>query len=135
MPRMRLRHVLAVGLATTCLFGAMAASAQDKPKWRDGAPVFKKCKTCHSFRPGKHGFGSSLHQFFGKQAGSAKGFTYSKAMKAKRQAGLIWTDETLDAFLTAPKKFIPKTKMVFPGLKDPKDRRNVIAYVKRKANR
>ncbi len=114
---------------------ASAAAAQDKPNWRDGRKIFKKCESCHTFEPGKHRFGPSLHGFYGRKVGTAPEFSYSKGMQAKRANGLVWTDETLDAFLTAPKKFIPKTKMTYPSLKKAKDRRDVIAYVKRRAKR
>ena len=56
-------------------------------------------------------------------------------MQAKNAAGLVWSDETMDAFLTKPKAFIPKTKMNFPGLSDAQDRANIIAYMKRRASR
>lgn len=123
----------------SCLIAVLAlaghALAQDKPNWRDGRQVFKQCQSCHSFRPGEIRFGPSLHGVYGRQAGIMPEFPYSDAMKAKSAAGLVWTEETIDAFITAPKKFIPGTKMTFPGLPDATDRRNVIAYVKRRASR
>ena len=39
-------------------------------------------------------------------------------------------DENLHGYLEKPKKFIPKNKMAFPGLKKESDRNNVIAYLK-----
>lgn len=129
------RNVLAANVAIACLIGAMAAQAADKPSWRDGRKVFKACQSCHSFKPGEHRFGPTLNRVIGKKAGTEKGFPYSKAMKSKGEAGLIWTEETLYAFLKDPRNFVPKTKMDFPGLKDAKDRRDVIAYVRRKAKR
>ena len=114
---------------------AAAATAQDKPNWREGRKIFKKCESCHSFKPGKHRFGPSLHGFYGRKAGTAPDFRYSKGMQAKSAAGLVWNDETLDAFLAAPKKFVDWTKMTFRGLPKAKDRRNVIAYVKRRSKR
>ena len=43
--------------------------------------------------------------------------------------GITWSEETLDIYLTNPKKYIPGTKMVFAGLKKKKDRDNLIAYL------
>jgi len=127
---------LGVGVvAVTCLLAATAASAKDKPSWRDGRQVFKKCEACHSFKPDEHRFGPSLYKVTGRKAAGAPGFPYSAAMKQRGTEGLAWTDKAMDAFFTAPRKFVPKTKMAFPGLKDAKDRRNVIAYVKRMAKR
>ena len=45
-------------------------------------------------------------------------------------SGITWGPDTLDVYLTNPKKYIPGTKMVFAGLKKDKDRRNLIAYLK-----
>lgn len=135
MRRKRVSLTAATLVTTVSLFAAMAASAQDKPNWRDGRKVFKKCEACHSFRPGETRFGPSLAGFYGRKAGTAPDFPYSKGLLAKRAEGLVWTTETLEPFLKAPKKFIEKTKMSFPGLKDPDDLRSVIAYVKRKGSR
>ena len=43
--------------------------------------------------------------------------------------GITWGPDTLDVYLTNPKKYIPGTKMVFAGLKKEKDRQNLIAYL------
>ena len=51
-------------------------------------------------------------------------------MKAAGDNGIVWNDENLEKFLTKPKKFLPKTKMTFPGLKSAADQANVIAYIK-----
>jgi cytochrome c len=135
MPSKSSIGIAAAGTAALCLLAATAAVAQDKPNWRDGRKIFKKCEACHSFKPGEHRFGPSLNKVVGRQAGTAPDFSYSETMLAKSADGLVWSDETLDTFLTAPKKFIKKTKMTFPGLKKARDRRNVIAYVKRRAKR
>ena len=41
-----------------------------------------------------------------------------------------WTYDLLYQFLKAPGQFMPGTKMTFVGLPDPKDRINVIAYLR-----
>ena len=135
MSSKRSRWIAFTGAAALCLLTATAAFAQDEPNWRDGRKIFKKCGACHSFKPGEHRFGPSLNLAVGRKAGTAADFRYSKTMLEKSAAGLVWTDEALDAFLTEPKKFVPTTEMNFPGLKDVKDRRDVIAYVKRRAKR
>ena len=48
----------------------------------------------------------------GRKTGQASGFTYTQANKDK---GITWGPDTLDVYLTNPKKYIPGTKMVFAG--------------------
>jgi hypothetical protein len=46
-----------------------------------------------------------------------------------RHNGDIWTYENLNAFIASPKTFTPGTKMSFPGIKDDRERANVLAYL------
>jgi cytochrome c2 len=93
-----------------------------------GEAVFKKsCAICHTLEAGKNKIGPSLAGVVGRKAGSVAGFAYSAANK---DSGDIWDEPTLDAYLTAPQKFMPGTKMVFVGLKDPGDRKALIEYLK-----
>ena len=62
-------------------------------------------------------------------AGTVEGFKYSDAMIEKGKEGLVWNNETLNAYLEDPKAYGPKNKMAFPGLKNPQDRADVIAYL------
>ena len=43
---------------------------------------------------------------------------------------VVWTEATLDRWLTNPEAFVPGTTMTFPGLRDAKARQDVIAYLK-----
>jgi len=95
-----------------------------------GETLFKKCKACHQVGDGaKHRVGPQLNSLLGRAVASAEGYKYSKALKASGAEGLIWTAETLAGFLEAPKKYIPKTKMSFKGLKTEGDRTAIIAYL------
>lgn len=120
-------------LAVALLAPGGMASAEGDGDWREGRKVFKKCSACHGLRPGQARFGPSLAGVFGRKAGHGTDYPYSDAMKAKGVTGLVWSEDTIDDFIAAPTKFVPGTKMAFPGLPDAADRRNVIAYVKRKA--
>ena len=75
---------------------------------------------------GKHKQGPNLHGVWGRQTGQGAGFAYTQANKDK---GITWEKDTLDVYLTNPKKYIPGTKMVFAGLKKKKDRADLIAYL------
>ncbi|RYR60864.1 hypothetical protein Ahy_A04g017937 [Arachis hypogaea] len=71
--------------------------------------------------------GPNLNGLFGRQSGTTPGYSYSAANK---NMAVIWEENTLYDYLLNPKKYIPGTKMVFPGLKKPKDRADLIAYLK-----
>ncbi len=90
-----------------------------------GKKVFNKCKACHAI--GKNKIGPDLTGLFGRPAASIEGYKYSKAMQA---AGITWTEDNLTQFLTKPKKFVPKTKMSFGGLKKEKQIEDLLAYLK-----
>ena len=47
-------------------------------------------------------------------------------MKAK---GGNWTLEDLASFVHSPKTFVPGTKMLFPGIADPSDLGDLLAYL------
>ena len=55
---------------------------------------------------------------------------YSKAMKEKGEEIKAWSEETIATYLENPKKFIPKNRMAFVGLKKEQDRADVIEYLK-----
>ena len=112
------------------LMGLSTASyAQDAEK---GAKVFNKCMACHTIED-KNKVGPSLKGIVGRKAASVEGYKYSDAMLAKAAEGVIWDEATLAAYLPDPKSFVPGTKMTFPGLKNPEDVANVIAFLKTKA--
>lgn len=95
-----------------------------------GESVFKKCKSCHQVGEGAaNRVGPQLNGVVGRAAASVEGFNYSTAMKEKGADGLVWSEETLSAFLEAPKAYVPKTKMSFGGLKSAEDRAAVAAYL------
>ncbi|AKI00058.1 cytochrome c2 [Hoeflea sp. IMCC20628] len=113
---------------------AMAAFAA--PAFADGdidagEKVFKKCKACHAVGEGaKHRVGPELNELFGREAGSAEGYKYSKAMIEAGDGGLVWDATTLTEYLIKPKDMIKGTKMAFAGLKKDDDIANVLAYLK-----
>ena len=122
-----MRKILLLAFGAALVLGAPSAMAADPVA---GKKVFKKCKACHSLKPGKKKVGPSLFGVFGRKAGTEKKFKFSKAM---RNSGITWDDASLDAFLKKPRKFVKGTRMSFPGLKKQADRDNVIAYIKENA--
>ncbi len=92
-----------------------------------GKTVFARCAACHDLNTGAIRLGPSLKGVIGRKAGTFSNFSYSAGMKSK---GVTWGPDTLDQFLTAPMKYVPGTRMAFPGLSNPQDRADVIAYLK-----
>ena len=58
-------------------------------------------------------------------------FAYSNALAGKEGA---WDYQTLDDFLAEPREWAPGTKMVFPGIRKPEERADVILYLRSLSN-
>ena len=120
-------RIVAFSLAT--LFVSMTPGAAED--LQNGANVFKKCWACHDVGAGaKNKVGPVLNGIYGRTAGSAAGFNYSDAIKEAGAKKLVWDDVTLSAYLESPSTYLPKNKMAFVGIKDEKDRADLIAYMK-----
>lgn len=92
-----------------------------------GKKQFNKCIACHAVDPGVQMMGPSLHGLMGRKVGSVEGFPFSEAMTS---ADIIWTEETLDAFLESPMEFMPGTVMPFGGIRKAAQRDSLICYIK-----
>jgi cytochrome c len=85
------------------------------------------CAACHTFlQDGPNRVGPNLHGIVGRPVAARPDFTYSPALAG---TGGRWTYESLDRFLTSPGRAVAGTKMTFAGLRNPRDRANVIAYL------
>jgi len=86
------------------------------------------CNACHTFNEGgKAGIGPNLYGIVGAPIGHMQGFAYSQALKSHSGA---WTYDELDKWLAKPAGFAPGTKMTFVGVANPKQRADVIAYLR-----
>lgn len=93
-----------------------------------GEQLFRKCVSCHTLEAdGRNRVGPRLHGLFGRSAGSVPDYLYSDAL---RQSGIVWTEQTLDAYLKDAEAFVPGTKM-YGGLSQDEDRADLIAYLRR----
>ena len=93
-----------------------------------GMKLAKKCTACHVFdEGGANKVGPGLYNIVNADKGAVDGFAYSAALSG---FGGAWDYAALNAFLYKPKAYIAGTKMNFAGLKKPKDRANMIAYLR-----
>lgn len=93
----------------------------------NGQAKFAICSSCHTLSQGGPMMtGPNLYGILGEKAGVRAGFKFSDGMIA---AGFVWDAAHLDTWIADPKAMIPGTKMAFAGLKDAKDRTDVIAYL------
>lgn len=118
-----LKRIVAIGFLAAL---PVAASAQDV---ENGKAVFKKCMACHQF--GKSAVGPDLKGVVGRKAGTVEGYAYSDAVKT---SGITWDEATISEYITNPKanpttKEPWKNKMIFPGIKDDAERKDLIAYL------
>jgi len=118
-------------LATAALIAATATSAmlqttaaQDVEK---GQRSFNKCLPCHAIgEDAKNKVGPELNGLEGRKSGTADGYSYSDANK---NSGITWSAAVFKEYITDPRAKIQGTKMIFPGIKNEKERDDLWAYL------
>src|SRR5260221_2230520 len=114
-------------IAITASLVITATCAQAAGDAARGARVFQACVACHSIKPGEHMTGPSLVDVWNQKAGTVRGFArYSEALK---RSNVIWNDASLEHWLASPEKFIPRSSMTFPGLREKQARQDVTAFL------
>ena len=117
--------------AAALCFMATVAAAQDLGDAERGEKLFSKCKGCHQIGPdAENRVGPHLNGIFGRTAAALEGFKYSKAFDRAGSKGLEWHSDTLAAFIEKPKAMVPGTRMSFRGFSDPRDRADMLAYLR-----
>lgn len=93
----------------------------------NGRRVFARCRACHTVAEGARNMtGPNLWGVFGRPAAAREDFNYSPAL---REAGFNWDAERLDHWLENPREFLPGNRMAFAGVREPDDRRDLIAWL------
>ena len=82
-----------------------------------------RCGGCHSLDQDR--IGPRHRGLIGRKAGAVAGFEYSPALRASR---IVWSSQTLDAWLTNPERLIPGQRMNY-SVPDAADRAALIAYL------
>ncbi|HMH65994.1 MAG TPA: cytochrome c family protein [Rhizomicrobium sp.] len=121
--------------------GAAAPVEETMPDWGTvlasadvaaGKATSTKCEQCHDTSSAKTTkIGPPLFGVVDRARASIAGFAYSSAMKGKPGN---WTYDELFKFIKAPGVDIPGTKMSFAGLRNEKDRINLIAFLRSNAD-
>jgi cytochrome c len=105
---------------------ALASQARADGDPTRGEVRFQECAACHKLDAGVNGLGPSLHGIFERKAGELADFRYSPALK---RSGIVWSPQTLEAYLTDPQALVPGNRMPYAGMADPRDRADLIAYL------
>ena len=120
-----MNKLLMTALSTVALLSPALGEPGDAAR---GEHDFRACAPCHSLEPDRNMTGPSLAGLWGREAGSLPSFErYSDALKS---SGIIWDDSSLDGWLTDPNRMVPDNEMPFNGIKDARDRADLLAFLK-----
>jgi cytochrome c len=120
---------LSLALATAVAVVPFAARADGDPA--AGQRVFNQCRACHVIENnGRNGVGPNLHGIVGRRAATVANFRYSANMQRLGSEGHTWTEDNLRAYIRNPKDVAPQGSMAFPGVRNPQQLEDVIAYLK-----
>ena len=120
---MKSAAAIAIGCAPAllALTAGVSKTAPDR-----GKLAYQKCYSCHSLTADQKLEGPPLGGIVGRRVASQAGFAYSPAIEAH---GGAWTYEQLDRYLASPARTIPGNKMSFAGIRNPKSRANLLAWL------
>ncbi len=121
------KTTFALALTVAAGIAAGSASAQSGNEARGERLFNQQCKACHTLeKDGASPSGPNLHGLFGRKAGTGGGYKSSDAME---KSGIAWDEKTLAEYLKDPKGRVPGTKMVYAGLKQEAQQRDMIAFL------
>jgi len=86
-----------------------------------------RCGGCHALDHNK--YGPSHHGVFGRLAGTQAGYHYSAALA---HSGVVWNAQTLDQWLSGPRRMIPGTRMN-ETVQDAAQRRLIIEFLEQQS--
>jgi cytochrome c len=111
-------------MALLIIASSVSTVAQDAQK---GVVVFNVCLACHAIGPGaQNKIGPELNGLDGRKAGTVPSFAYSDANK---NSGIVWNEATFEEYIKNPAAKVPGTKMIFPGVKNDQQVKDLWAYV------
>lgn len=121
--------------AAAAAAAAIAFAAAAHPPAGDaerGERLFGRCVACHSLVPGDNNpAGPTLHAIVGRPVAAEPDFNYSPALRGFARRHPRWTPGLVDRFLADPEATVPGTEMGLIGIADPRDRRDLVAFLRR----
>lgn len=114
------------------LLGALSSAALAEGDAAKGEKVFNKCKACHVADAETNKIGPHLKGLIGRNVASVPEYKYSDSMLEFAKTNPKWEEALFLTYIENPKALVPKTKMVFPGLKKEDERADLLAYLKTK---
>ena len=113
----------------TLAFVALSATGAIAQDIAAGEKSWNKCRACHQVgETARNGVGPQLNGLFGRHSGAVEGYSYSVANK---NSGITWDEAVFGEYIKDPKAKIPGTKMVFAGIKNEQEIKDLIAFLKR----
>lgn len=92
------------------------------------APATPSRRLCRGLSPRRY---KPLEGVYGRMSGSVHGFDYSSALRTAR---VVWSDDTLDRWLTDPDAFVPGNNMDF-HVANPQERADLIRFLRDQSSR
>lgn len=108
---------------------ALAEEGNDQQIKIDAGAAFfaSECRRCHATDADRSSYGPLLEGVIGRKAGTMDGYPYSKALA---NAGFVWTEGALKAWMEANDEFVPGTRMRHVGITDPVVQEFILAYLR-----
>ena len=114
-------------LFSALLFSSLTAHGASPSTPAPGEAEFRvHCMGCHSIACNRRG--PKLQDIFGRKAGTLGDFMYTDSLK---NSGIVWAEETMDAYLRDPATLVPGTSMTFGRVESAEQRRDIIAFLHR----
>lgn len=103
-------------------------AAMQRIKVEAGAAYFDAaCRRCHATDEKHESYGPSLMGIIGRKVGSVPDYPYSEALT---NAGFVWTEPALKAWMADNQGFVPGTKMRHVGITDPVEQEFILAWLR-----
>lgn len=114
--------------AVLLILGILACSNAQAGDAEAGKAVFTKlCSGCHKIGPSaRNAFGPPLNGIIGRHAGQQADYVYTAGMK---DSGIVWTRETLAAFIEDPGEVVPGTRMKLWWMGSEERMENLLEYL------